>query len=286
MDSLAPFIIWSLVATLALYLAWRVALPRLLAWRGITLRQTRFGITLVFDAADDDGTPVRLLNVNGVFQSAGYLEPGLVNELVCEYHRRFAQVVEAMPRLSRAAVIGGGGYSFPKWLLAHAAPARIDVVEIDPQITQVAREFFGLDRAEAAHGTGGDDRLHEYAEDGWAWLRAQHESIDLVVNDAFSGKRPLGPLATGEGARLVRGHLCADGVYLANVRASLEGRHAAALRDVAEAFSREFAHVWIVPEHPDDPGRLGYNALVATDLADVAPAGALAWQGVGWAPWQ
>ena len=43
------------------------AMPWLLRRRGVEMRRTKFGLTLVFDSADADGTPVRLLNVNGTF---------------------------------------------------------------------------------------------------------------------------------------------------------------------------------------------------------------------------
>lgn len=278
LDPAFMFITWSTVAGVALFAFVRWGLPRLLARRGVIMRRTGFGVTLIFESADDDGTPVRLLNVNGTFQSVTYVEPRLRYELVCQYHRTFAEVVRHMPRLRRAAVVGGGGFSFPKWLLAHAAPAQVDVVEIDPRIIAIAREFFYLDEAEAQFG----DRLNVACDDGWAWLRAQREPFDLLVNDAFSGKKPLGPLATDEGARLVRTHLSEDGIYAANVRASLEGHHAAPLLEVARAFSHEFSHVWLVPENPNEPERLGYNALVASNLATVMPDEALAWSGDRW----
>ena len=47
------------------------------------MRRTRFGTTLVFDSTDADGTPVRLLNVNGTFQSVCYTQPELRFELAC-----------------------------------------------------------------------------------------------------------------------------------------------------------------------------------------------------------
>ena len=95
------------------------------------------------------------------------------------------------------------------------------------------------------------------------------------MNDAFSGKRPLGPLSTEEGARVVREHLTEGGVYLANVRCPCEGRGSRPLREAAGAFGREFAHVRYVPEWPDEPRKPGNNVLVATDSAEALPAGAL-----------
>lgn len=242
---------------------------RLLAWRGVTTKRTKFGLALLFDTQDADGTPVHMLNVNGTFQSACYLDERLWSELVCEYHRTFARVASELPRLRCAAVIGGGGFSFPKWLVLHLKPVHVDAVEIDPAIIEIARQSFELARVEHEYAK----RINVVCDDGWAWLKAQTEPFDLIVNDAFSGKRPLGPLATDEGAKLIHTHLSESGTYLANVRAPLEGKGSKTLYETIEIFKREFKYVWMVPEAPEDPKRLGNNVLVASDtnLALVVP---------------
>lgn len=263
-------------------------LPWLLRRRGVVVRRTRFGLALVFDSTDADGTPVRLLSVNGVYQSVCYTAPDLLWEPVCAYHRAFADVL-AGTNLHRALVIGGGGYSFPKYLVAHTRRLLVDVVEIDPAITELARSHFFLDDLiEGRCGVGGgpleggpvevpcdaegvahveqDGRLRLVEGDGWGYLKAQEAGLyDCIVNDAFSGKRPLGPMETGEGARRVREHLAPGGIYLANVRSALEGRHAGPLRECTEAFGASFSHLYLVPDKPEAPEKVGYNAFVATD---------------------
>lgn len=259
------FILVLVVGTLfGLFFHWLTL--RLLAWRGVTVRRTKFGIALLFDTADEDGTPVRMLNVNGTFQSACYLDERIWNELVCMYHRTSAEVILGLVRLRRACVIGGGGFSFPKWLVYHAQPVHVDAIEIDPEVIGIAREQFALARTERECA----DRINVVCADGWAWLKAQGEPFDLIVNDAFSGSKPLGPLATDEGAALVHSHLSKDGTYLANVRAPLEGRKSTVLFETLDIFNSEFAHVWLVPEAPEEPRRLGNNVLVASNIDLVA----------------
>ena len=112
--------------------------------------------------------------------------------------------------------------------------------------------------------------------DAWDFVRSAEEPYDVIVNDAFSGNRPLGPLTSDEGARTVRGHLAADGVYLANVRCACEGRRAGALADgVERLWARVSTHVGYVPEWPEEPGKPGNNVLVATERqGPVIPRGA------------
>ena len=261
--------ILTVVCTAALAL-----MPWALRKRGVELRRTRFGLTLVFDTEDLDHTPVRLLNVNGTYQSACYVPEGLRFELACEYHREMARLIEDLGRPVRVLVMGGGGYSLPKYLAAHVPQARVDVVEVDPAIIQIARELFFLDECLEKTGAEKNGRLRLVNDDAWGFVRAAEEPYDVIVNDAFSGNRPLGPLTSEEGARVVREHLAAGGVYLANVRCACEGRRARVLDGVVAAFGHEFAHVGIVPEWPDEPRKPGNNVLVATDAAGVVPAGA------------
>ena len=255
------------------------ALPWLLRKRGVEVRRTKFGLTLIFEADNLDGTPVRLLNVNGTFQSGCYVPEDLRFELACEYHREMARVIEGLVegrgctrgRPLRVMVMGGGGYSLPKYLATYVPEARVDVVEIDPAITAIARELFFLDECLEKTGAEKDGRIRLVNDDAWGFMRAADEPYDVIVNDAFSGNRPLGPLTSAEGARTVREHLAEDGVYLANVRCACEGRRAKTLREVEGAFGAEFSHVGYVPEWPDEPEKPGNNVLVATSADGVMP---------------
>lgn len=237
--------------------------------RGVTLAHTKFGPAVLFDTVDDSGETVRLINVRGTFQSASYVGDDYA-ELVCLYHQYFAEALDIAGGergtgwLRSACVVGGGGYSFPKWLVAHCPQARVDVVEIDPRMTQLAREWFFLDRLEEDFHAERDGRLDLVEGDGWEYLRAAGgRRWDLVVNDAFAGKRPLGALSTEEGARLIHDHLSEGGLYCANVISALEGPKAATLREVAEVFKRELGHVYVFPERPEAPSKRGNNAFVA-----------------------
>jgi spermidine synthase len=249
-----------------------LALPHLLRRRGVEMRSTKFGTALIFESADADGTPVRLLNVNGTFQSVCYLPEDLHFELACAYHRSMAEVSYDMPNATRALVIGGGGYSLPKWLVAHRPKLHVDVVEIDPRITVIARERFFLDELLRKFGK---ERISLICDDGWKVLRECEQPYDIIVNDAFSGNKPLGKLSGDEGAHLIHEKLAPGGVYMANVRCPLEGRRSKTLTEVISAFSKQFNHVAYVPEWPDEPTKPGNNALVVTDANVHLPDGAI-----------
>ncbi len=266
MESLLPVspIVIVLVAGSALSLAFWIALPRLLAWRGVSLYwRTKFGPALVFDSSDDDGTPVRLLNVRGTFQSIRYTDDELACELVCVYHRHFARIVSNMGlgAGARILVMGGGGFAFPAWAVTHVPGAQVVVAEIDPAIIRIAREHFGLDGLEARAG----ERLDIRCADAWEVLCSDSEGFDVIVNDAFGGRSPLEPTSTPEGAATIHAHLREGGCYLANIMSALEGRRSGQLHHVRSVLEEEFAHVVLFAERPEEPEREAVNALLARD---------------------
>ncbi len=255
-----PFIVLFIISTVisAVYLA----LPWLLSLRGIEMRRrSMFGTTLIFETPDEDGTPVRLLNVNGTFQSASYISDELWSELVVAYHREMVRIIDEAGDVRSVLVIGGGGFSLPKHLVTHTQRMRVTCVEIDPLMINIARERFFLDRAEKTAG----ERLEVVCADGWTWLRECGRQFDTIINEAFSGRRPLGPLTTEEGAQLIAEHLSPAGIYLADVRCPLEGPRSRTLTEVQEAFGAVFSRTSVIPERPETPTRPGNNVFVATN---------------------
>lgn len=265
------FFIWSTVAGLIVAGVYQLLLLILRA-RGIFVTRTKFGLTMIFDSEDADGTPIRLLNVNGTFQSVSYIAPDLRFELCVHYHRMMAQVIQQVSPQGHVVVMGGGGFSLPKYLATHMKGAVIDAIEIDPKIVLLAREHFFLDEAL----TAASSELHVIENDAWKVLQdADASSIDVLVNEVFAGRKSLGPLGTAAGAQTIKEKLAFGGVYLADVRCSLEGRGSALLSQVTDVFAREFAHVAYVPEWPDTPKTPGNNLLIATDADIALPEGAI-----------
>ena len=243
---------------------------------------------MVFDSVDADKTPVRLLNVNGTYQSVSYVPKDLRAELDVEYHRLMADFIEqatATPQptpagreepRARVLILGGGGFSLPKYLIAHNPTLDVTAVEIDPKIIKLARERFFLTEVLNESNAEAEGRAHIVAGDAWKTLQdSSSGSFSVIVNEVFAGKKPLGPMKTAEGAQLVHDRLCKGGLYLADIRCPLEGPQSAPLTEVVEEFGRVFTHVAYVPEWPDTPKTAGNNVLIATDAEYSYPEGAI-----------
>ncbi len=246
---------------IALIVICRMLVPRLLRWRGISMyRRTMFGTALVFDSTVGNGEPVRLLNVDGKFQSVCYTSDELWCELTCAYHRHFASMLFCAGWPDSALVLGGGGFSFPKYLIAHDDLIQVDVSEIDPAIVEIAREHFRLDELCELAGS----RLRLLVKDGWKYLLNTNRRYDLIVNDAFGGKKSLGPTATREGALCIKKHLSEQGLYFANVISPVQGKKAEQLMRIIELYLEIFGYVYLFPEHPEQLSQPGNNAFIAS----------------------
>ncbi|MDM8300888.1 spermidine synthase [Collinsella tanakaei] len=214
---------------------------------------TASGFTFVRTRRLTDGSLARILCTRGVYQSATYLDERRF-EPVFAYQQGFSVVFDAEDAMravsghgiSRVLALGGGGYAWPKYALTEHPDLAMTVVEIDPEVTSLARRLFFLDELEHIAGA----RLQLVCDDGRAVLErgaAEGMTYDVIVNDTFSGAEPVRGLATIEAMHAVRACLTLGGIYITNVVSRGEGTDVTFLRDVVATLSAVFAHVWVLP---------------------------------------
>ena len=103
------------------------------------------GDRIVIREVDENDQRIRYLLVNGGEESACYSEPGMHNELKFIYTRKLAQLFEIFPSFQNSLLIGGGGFSLPRYLISHYPDHTMDVVELSPQIVEIAKKYFFLE---------------------------------------------------------------------------------------------------------------------------------------------
>lgn len=227
--------------------------------------RTMFGTAYVYDVETEDGDPVRLLEVGGVFESATYLDERRFQPTF-EYYRAFDRLFEAFAQPGRVLMIGGGGYAYPKHFIASQPHGVMDVVEIDPAITRIARRHFFLDELMDAHRTRETGRLNLITADGRAYLEDCRHAYDAIINDSFSGAEATSSLMDDAGLAAVKAHLTAGGLYLINVICDAEV-DARELLAVVRALRRAFAYVHVIPCVDEVFGDEDNNLVIATDAA-------------------
>ena len=146
-------------------------------------------------------------------QSARYLES---DELALEYTKFYDLVKAYRPDFNRTLMIGGAGFSYPQAYLKRYPHASIDVVEIDPGMTAIARRFFSLKD---------DPRLQIFHADGRVFLNsAPAESYDAILMDAFGSLFSVPfQLTTLEAVREMHRVLDGEGVVVFNIGSAIRG---------------------------------------------------------------
>lgn len=208
----------------------------------------KHGPIFVHTTRTESGRPLRVMEVDGVYQSATYLDDRW-SELPFAYHRAFDRAFDADMPMRRMLMLGGGGFAYPKHLLTTHPEVSLDVVEADQNVVSLALDYFYVDRLMEACG----ERLSISIDEGLPYLQTRDAVYDAIINDAFDGARPDDALATEEAARLIRAHLNPGGLYLANVVAyPSDNQGYAYLESLATMLRTVFAHVWILPSSDDE----------------------------------
>jgi spermidine synthase len=153
-----------------------------------------------------------------------------------EYPGYFHLALAIRPDSTRTLVIGLGGGTVVKRMWRDYPDMRIDAVEIDPAVVDVARRFFALPD---------DVRIRVVTGDGRRFLETTPERYDIVIIDAFDdGSVPV-PLRTEECLRAVRDRLEEGGVIVYNVIGTLTGDRSKPIRGLYRQLAGVWRHVWV-----------------------------------------
>ncbi len=227
---------------------------------GIREVDTRYNHVVIFDRPWK-GHPHRFLVTDpGKHQSSVRLDAP--DELAGSYGAFFALTDMYKPLPQRVLMLGGGGVVVPRRLLFEAdkqperPPLAIDVVEIDPGMTDVARRYFFL---------RDDPRLRMIHEDGRTFLNKKDNALyDVVLLDTFNSHYAIPfHLCTVEAMRAIHRRLADDGVVAMNIIGSLGGEHGRLFRAIRASAARVFPEVRVFTVSSGSPDAVQNLMLVA-----------------------
>ncbi len=188
---------------------------------------------------------IRTLNIDGGYESATYLDKDKRTDLVYKYTKYYDMLFNSKIEINNVLMIGGGGYSYPKYFISHYLNKKIDVVEIDEDITRIAKKYFYL--SETIDKYDAKKRIKIYNEDGRTYLNRNTKKYDAILNDAFSGIVPPKTLTTKEAISKIKSSLNKNGIYLTNVIGSIEGKNSKFLKSEIKTLYTAFKNVYIIP---------------------------------------
>ncbi len=203
---------------------------------------TEYSRVRVFDTKTKEGKPIRALATDPYFiQSGMYLD---CDELAFEYAKYYHLIRHFKPDFQNTLMIGGAGYSYPKEYLRKYPNAVMDVVEIDPQMTEIARKFFRLED---------NPRLNIIHQDGRIFLnQSESNQYDAVLMDAFGSLFSVPfQLTTLEAVTQIHRVLKDDGVVIFNLGAAIKGDSSRFFQAEFKTYKQVFPQVFLFKVHPD-----------------------------------
>ncbi|MBE0477403.1 MAG: fused MFS/spermidine synthase [Coriobacteriia bacterium] len=188
----------------------------LLSWlasrSGTVSLDTQYDRYLLRTAADPDtGRELIGLSRDHISaESASYVDSG--EPYAFDYYGYYDLAARLTPGIERALMVGGGTFSYPRIFVATNANATVDAVEIDGELVDVAREYFGF---------SDDPRIRVFLEDGRTFLNRAEGPYGAVFIDAFKSEATVPyQLTTVEAWRRCYDLLAEDGILVMNVVAS------------------------------------------------------------------
>jgi len=153
--------------------------------------------------------------IRGIASGPAGVQSGVVvgqpQQLPFWYTRQMMQAVERAPQRQRILVLGGGTFTVPRLLAQRYPQSQIDVVEIDPGLLPIARQYFYY-RDPA--------NVWPIFQDARVFLERSTEQYDIVLVDVYNDGDIPASLATHEYATALKRHLRPQARVVVNMIAS------------------------------------------------------------------
>ncbi len=215
---------------------------------------TQYSRIRVFEVTETStGRRIRALATDPTsVQSARYIESG---ELALEYTKFYDLVGYFVPEHRRVLMIGGAGYSYPRAFLGNFPDSRIDVAEIDPGMTAIARQYFGLTD---------DPRMDIIHKDGRMLLNsAQDGEYNAILMDAFGSLFSVPfQLTTIEAVREMHRAMADHGVVIFNIGSAISGPSSRFLQAELATYRAVFNEVQLYKVRPETADDVQQNVII------------------------
>jgi len=198
-----------------------------------------------------DSGKYRSLILDGMLHSKMYLDNPI--DLAIKYTKYFHLGILYNPDSKDVLFVGGGGFSGPKNFLATYNDISVDVVEIDPDVIDAARNYFGVTD---------DPRLRILNEDARNFLSKSNKKYDIIVLDAYSKDYVPFHLMTNEYFQLLKDRLKPEGIIIFNMITSIAGDTSDLFRAVYKTMKESYPTIFVFPTN-NNPLAIRNTIIVA-----------------------
>jgi spermidine synthase len=168
-----------------------------------------FTIKLIKTTSSDKKTPLEAMVLDNLIHS--YVSLDNPYHIEYEYERIYSDVLKwkfQKEQPFKSLTIGGGGYTFPRYMEVYYPNAQIDVVEIDPEVTRIVYNHLALPKT---------TKIKSYNTDGRWFVMNSKDKYDIIFTDAYNDLSIPYHLTTREYAQQLKNVLNPDGIIMSNI---------------------------------------------------------------------
>lgn len=182
---------------------------------------------------NNSGKEYNTLEVDTGYESIASGEKNLTAEYL-KYYDLFNYYQE---NTENVLMIGGAAYTYPSYFLEQYKDKKIDVVEIDSKMTELAEKYFDLNTQ--------NKNLNIYHEDGRRYINTTQNKYDCILIDAFKGLNVPFQLTTEEALIQAKRNLNENGIVITNIISALDGKNANFIKYEYATYKKVFKDVKI-----------------------------------------
>jgi len=160
------------------------------------------------------------------------------DDLVVRYTKYFHLGMLAKPDAQDVLFVGGGGFSGPKNFLKSYPEINVDVVEIDSDVIEAAKNYFNVVP---------NPRLRIINEDARVFLSNTEKQYDVIILDAYAQDYIPFHLLTKEYFLLLEQHLKPNGIIISNLLTSLVGDTSDLFRAIYKTMAEVYPTIFVYP---------------------------------------
>lgn len=222
-----------------------------------------FTIKVKQATCSDGKTPLKALVLDNLTHS--YVNLKDPQHIEYKYEKIYSEVVRWKFQKDanfRSLTVGGGGYTFPRYIEVLYPNAHIDVVEIDPLITKVVYSYLGLPA---------DTRIRTHNEDGRWFVMNCKDKYDLLFIDAYNDLSIPYHLTTKEFAQSLKDIMNPGGILLTNIIDNFQKGAflPSTIRTLREVFGQDNVHLISISRNFDKIGSATFIVMTGRDKLDI-----------------
>ncbi|MDZ4243603.1 MAG: fused MFS/spermidine synthase, partial [Candidatus Doudnabacteria bacterium] len=224
---------------------------------------TEYNRIWVFNSIDSlTGKPLLALATDPYGIQAAMFTDG-TDDLVFDYTKFYRLFSHFVPNPENALMIGGGAYTYPRDFINNYPNAKMDVVEIDSGMTEIARKYFGLKDEKS---------LVIYHQDARIYLNENKKKYDVIFGDAFNSALAIPfQLTTKEAVRKEYDALNDGGVIMVNILSAIEGEKGKFARAEYATYKEVFPQTFLFAVQNANDGSEIQNIMLVALKSEKTP---------------